>query len=136
MKLAFLLMAVLMTSACASNPESLCENEALYDTASKFSDLTQKVDAEYKFGDVSGKTPGEVLKKVSMSDAAYQQILSDYDVELKVTDANAVMMMCSASKRIIQDAGCTSKVEEVLACGERAQCRFTLDANEVCSQLK
>lgn len=134
MRLFFIIAVVLFASACNADDAQLCETEARYEKASIFSDLVQKVAAEYAFSDVSELSIDDVIDEVASTDENYKIILRQFNIQTKIENGNISMMMCDGNELIIEDAGCTAKVERVLACGERPACEFTLELSNLCMQ--
>ncbi|WP_417316150.1 hypothetical protein [Cycloclasticus pugetii] len=122
-----------MTSACAAdNHLALCHAEDRYETASHFSDFVQKVNFKYAFEDIENLSLDEVVQQVATTDEDYRSILNKFSVKSYVERDNVVMLMCKGDSLIIEDAGCTAKVEKVFECGKRPECALSSSAFQVC----
>src|SRR5690554_5672845 len=120
MRLLLIVAALLMTSACAAGTGlALCDAEERYKTASHSSDFVQKVNYKYAFEDIENLSNEEIIEQVATSDEDYRSILNNFSVKSYVEGDNVVMLMCEGDSLIIEDAGCTAKVEKVFECGER-----------------
>lgn len=133
MRLLLVTLALFICNACAAENHALCDTEDRYETASHFSDFVQKVNFKYAFGDIEGLSTSDVIKQVANTDQDYQEILRSFDIKSHVEGDNVVMLLCDGESLIIEDAGCTAKVERILACGERIACEISLDVNGICN---
>ena len=134
MRILLIIAALLMTSACAAgNDLALCDAEERYKTASHFSDFVQKVNYKYAFEDIENLSTEEVIEQVATGDENYRSILNKFIVESYVEGDNVVMLMCESDSLIIEDAGCTAKVEKVFECGERPECALSSSAFQACN---
>lgn len=132
MRLLLIISTLLTINACAAENQTLCDTEERYEVASHFSDLVQKVNFKYALDNSEGLSTGEVIKQVASTDQSYQAILRNFDVNSHTEDDNVVMLMCEGDSLIIEDAGCTAKVERILACGQRPACAVSLNLKKLC----
>ncbi|MDV6315727.1 hypothetical protein [Idiomarina sp. HP20-50] len=109
MKLLLIILALLITNACAAENQTLCDTENRYETASHFSDFVQKVNFKYALEDVEGLSNDEVIDQVASTDEDYRAILNNFNVKSYFEDDNVVMLMCEGDSLIIEDAGWYSK---------------------------
>lgn len=133
MRLLLVTLALLICNACAAENNALCDTEERYETASHFSDFVQKVNFKYAFEDVEGLSTEEVIEQVARTDEDYRAIRENFNVKSHFENDNVVMLMCEGNSLIIEDAGCTAKVEKVFECGERPACALSSNAYEVCN---
>jgi len=133
MRLLLIILASLITNACAAENQALCAKEDRYETASHFSDFVQKVNFKYAFEEIEGLSTEEVIEQVARTDEDYRAILNNFNVKSYFEDDNVVMLMCEGDSLIIEDAGCTAKVEKVFECGERPTCALSSNAFKVCN---
>ncbi|KPD20543.1 hypothetical protein [Idiomarina zobellii] len=133
MRLLLVTLASLICNACAAENQALCDTEGRYETASHFSDFVQKVNFKYVFEDIEGLSNEQIIEQVASTNEDYQAILDNFNVESYVENGNWVMLMCEGNSLIIEDAGCTAKVEKVFECGERPSCALSNSAFEVCN---
>ncbi|MAD53395.1 hypothetical protein DFO83_11013 [Idiomarina loihiensis] len=133
MKLLLIIIALLMTNACAAENQALCDTEDRYEAASHFSDFVQKVNFKYALEDIEGLNNEQIIEQVARTDEDYRAILNNFNVKSYFEDDNVVMLMCEGDSLIIEDAGCTAKVEKVFECGERPACALSTNAFKVCN---
>jgi hypothetical protein len=108
------------------------DDEVMYDLASKFKDLSQKVDGYIKFspGAVKGKT--NVLENAGVK-TIIQEEFSGYEVKVDVQGTNVVMLLCKDDIALIEDAGCNAELDKALWKSPKANsCRVTLESSSVC----
>ncbi len=133
MRLLLVTLALLICNACAAENHALCDTEDRYETASHFSDFVQKVNFKYAFEDIEGLNNEQIIEQVASTDEDYQVILNNFKVKSYFENDNVVMLMCEGDSLIIEDAGCTAKVEKIFECGERPACALSSNAFEVCN---
>ena len=133
MRLLLVTLALLICNACAGENKALCDTEDRYETASHFSDFVQKVNFKYAFEDIEGLSNEQIIEQVARTDEDYRAIRNSFNVKSYFENDNVVMLMCEGDSLIIEDAGCTAKVEKVFECGERPVCALASNAFQVCN---
>ena len=133
MRLLLVTLALLVCNACAAENQALCDTEDRYETASHFSDFVQKVNFKYAFEDIEGLSNEQIIEQVARTDKDYRAIHNNFNVKSYFENDNVVMQMCEGDSLIIEDAGCTAKVEKVFECGERPACALSRNAFKVCN---
>jgi hypothetical protein len=125
--------AVSMLLTCSAYATDKIDDEAMYDLASTFKDLTQRVDGFVKF---SGA--GSIQQTTLLKDAGAQSIIETtfrgFDVEFEIQGKNVVMVLCKKDRVLIEDAGCNSKLDgPVWKQANQQSCQVRIQASQVCN---
>ncbi len=108
------------------------DDEVMYDVASRFTDLSQKVDGYVKFSPGAIKENASVLENAGVK-TTIQREFSGYEVKVNVQGANVVMLLCKNDVALIEDAGCNAELDKALwKSPEANSCRVTLESSSVC----
>ena len=108
------------------------DDEAMYDLASKFKDLSQKVGGYVKFSPGATKENASVLESSGVN-TIIQREFSGYQVKVDVQGSNVVMLLCKDDVALIEDAGCNAELDKALwKYPEATSCQIALDSYSVC----
>lgn len=131
MKLLSILVSVLVLVGCAQGAPY--DDEIMYDHASELKDIVQAVDGEVKFGANNGLSSDAIIQKVREAHPNAFNSFAPYSLEFAISGDDAVVLMCDGNVGLIEDAGCTAKVDRVLWIEPRLDsCRFELDTSQIC----
>ncbi|HCN71835.1 MAG TPA: hypothetical protein DIS96_08980 [Pusillimonas sp.] len=131
MKLLSILVCLFMLAGCAKSAPY--DDEIMYDHASELKDIVQIVDGEVKFGANDGLSSDAIIQKALKTRPNALDSFSPYSVEFAISGDDAVVLMCDGNVGLIEDAGCTAKVERILWSNpEPDTCRFALDTSQMC----
>lgn len=141
MRLLTTIAFLLSLTSCTT--QARYSEEVMYDIASILKDVTQAVDGEVKFGDITGLTSKEVIEKATSSNSnkltnlpelAQEANIADYRIILELQKDNAVMMICDGNIALMEDVGCNAAFDKIYWNAPRPNsCKITLDAAEICS---
>jgi len=108
-------------------------DESMFDYASKLKDIAQAIDGEVKFGDVEGLSLNDIIVRATANEPRALEYFSGYQLQFKIKDGNAVALMCDGNISLIEDAGCSAKVDKMLWNTPKANsCHFSLDISPIC----
>ncbi len=130
MKFSFISLLLIISSQVCFAQEY--DDEEMYDVASRFKDLSQKVDGYVKFAPGATKENANVLEKAGVK-TIIQREFSGYEVKVDVQGTNVVMLLCKDDVALIEDAGCNAELDKALwKSPERNSCLVTLESSSVC----
>lgn len=130
MKFSFISLLLIISSQVCFAQEY--DDEEMYDVASRFKDLSQKVDGYVKFSPGAIKENASVLENAGVK-TTIQREFSGYEVKVDVQGANVVMLLCKDDVALIEDAGCNAELDKALwKSPEANSCRVTLESSSVC----
>lgn len=139
MKIRISILLVVALSGCNSTSGRGANDEAMYDLALNFKELTQSADAYYKF-DLPPQELGNVDGRrllVLLHDRMPQKFepLRGYQIKAQIQGSNVVMLLCQSNENValIEDAGCNYRLDKALwKSANTSSCEFTIDTGNYC----
>lgn len=130
MKFSFIsLLLIISSQACFAQEY---DDEVMYDLASKFKDLSQKVDGYVKFSPGATKENATVLENAGVR-TIIQREFSGYEVKVDVQGSNVVMLLCKDDVALIEDAGCNAELDKALWKSPKPNsCNIALKSSLIC----
>jgi len=128
------LLAVVLLGACASSGANLAPDD-MNIRASELTKLSAAVEAYVRYDDPApGMSQDDVLQAATKGQP---QLLSGFSgLKLKVLsqDRHAVLLVCDkdGTRALLEDAGCTGKMDIRHWETRDVPCRFTVSVQEVC----
>lgn len=127
-----ILLILLVISGCTQVFAKQYDDEKMYDLASRFKDLTQKVDGYIKFSDDQQKSKERLIERSGALNSV-NSYFSDYELIVDVQGDHVVLMLCDDDIALIEDAGCNAKVDKTYWQRPTANsCQISLKASQVC----
>lgn len=130
MRYALIFIACALTG-CASAPQS---DEWLV-RASELTKLTAAVEGYVRYDAPDGTAAGrELLEAATKHDPALLAPFADLSVRVRTQNRHASVLVCTRDERrgMLEDVGCTGKLDRALWQMGTRPCSFTLDIAAVC----
>lgn len=125
---------VLLIQGCASIPKSEKDNELMYIKASALTKLSAAVETTVSL-DMPDESVSdeEIFKTSTEDDPSLLDPFAGYLLKINRDSGHAVILMCTSDGKVglLEDAGCTAKMDEHLW-QKRNNCQFTLSAASLC----
>lgn len=124
----------LSLAGCTSLPRS-SDSEEMYMKASALTKLSAAVESTVRY-----KNPplelndSELLILATRHDPVLMQNFKDYKVRILRQERHSVVLVCDASGRraLLEDAGCSGRMDRERWRGQPEPCEFSVDIREVC----
>jgi hypothetical protein len=130
--LLFLLLA--LVSACAFTGEPNFEEE-MYKRASALTKLSASMEALIRYGNPLARlSEAELLAEGTRHDPALLTNVGDYKIRVMSCGRHAVVLVCSkeGDRALLEDVGCTGKMDIHHWQKDNAACEFTVAIESVC----
>lgn len=135
MKQLIVIACALLTSGCAI-AESNLDSETMYIKASALTKLSASVEAAVRYDSPSeGITDEELLKLATEHDPSLLTPFAGLTLKVLTEDRHAIVLMCdqAQTRALLEDAGCTARMDKHSWEDQNKSCAFTLTPAETCS---
>lgn len=125
----------LLIQGCASVFKSEKDTELMYNKASALTKLSAAVETTVSLDMPDDSVSDEeILKTSTEDDPSLLDPFAGYLLKINRDSGHAVILMCTSDGKVglLEDAGCTAKMDEHLW-QKRNSCQFTLSAAALCS---
>jgi hypothetical protein len=113
------------------------ESEDMLTLGAALTKVTAAVDDEVRHGTPpAGLSEGEFLDRATGFDPGLMAPFKDYSVHFRIQDNTAFLLVCTQDGKVslLEDAGCTYKLDLNSWREKNSPCKFTLQAKDVCPQ--
>lgn len=135
MKRLIIITCALLISGCAT-ADSTTDSETMYIKAAALTKLSASVESTVRYKNPpEGISDEELLMLSTQHDPALLTPFFNYTLKVFKEHLHAVVLMCDHDQKhgLLEDAGCTAKLDSHLWQVEGKDCAFTLSILEVCS---
>jgi hypothetical protein len=131
----WLLILLVLVSACASSRQAINPDE-MYERASALTKLSAAMEAYIRYGHpLASATEAQLLEEGTRHDPALLSNLGDYKMRVLSQDRHALVLMCTTDggRALLEDAGCTGKMDVHHWQQANVPCEFSVSVATVCS---
>jgi hypothetical protein len=129
------LILLVLLSACAWTRQAIDPDE-MYQRASALTKLSAAMEAHIRYGHpLASATEAQLLEEGTRHDPALLSNLGDYKLRVLSQDRHAVVLMCTrdGGRALLEDAGCTGKMDVHHWQQANVPCEFSVPVATVCS---
>jgi hypothetical protein len=122
----------LSLASCTSRPP---DSEEMYIKASALTKLSAAVESTVRYKNPPLElSESELLTLATRHDPILLENFKDYKVRVLRQERHSVVLVCDASGRraLLEDAGCSGRMDRERWIGKPESCEFSIDAKEVC----
>jgi hypothetical protein len=121
-------------SACACTRETI-DSKEMYKRASALSKLSSAMESYIRYDrPLASLSEAELLAAGTRHNPSLLTNMGDYRIRILSRDRHAVVLMCTSSgeRALLEDAGCTGKMDVHHWQNDNIPCEFSVVAAEVC----
>lgn len=125
-----------LVAGCAPTPKRPYSEE-MFIKASALTKLAAAVESTVRFKNPpSGLDEKELLVRATQHDPALLRNFKGYKVRVLRQDRHSVVLVCDASgqRALLEDAGCSGRMDRHRWVGKPQPCEFSIDTKEVCGR--
>ena len=129
-----LCLVVAFISACAVTTDADFSQE-MFNRSSALTKLSAAMEAFVRYGNPPAKaTDAELLAEGTKHDPALLTNLGEYKLRVLNRNRHAVVLVCAkeGDRALLEDAGCTAKLDEHHWKSGKVPCEFTVQVDSVC----
>lgn len=129
-----LCLMLAMVSACAFTREPDFSEE-MFKRASALTKLSAAMEAHIRYGNpLARSSEAALLAEGTMHDPALLANLGDYKIRVLSRDRHALVLVCTkdGDRALLEDAGCTGKMDVHHWEKDKVPCEFTVAIESVC----
>lgn len=130
----FLFLVLPITTGCVITADA---DESMYELGAALTKLSNSVEAaaRYKSGS-AGLTDEALLQYATQHDPGLLAPFEGYRLGARIENRHAAVLVCTSDGRqaLLEDAGCTARLDRHLWEHGAQACRFTLHLDQVCSR--
>ncbi|MDB5747809.1 MAG: hypothetical protein JWP72_2657 [Massilia sp.] len=130
-----LFLILVFVSGCASTGEKLSPEE-MYIRASALTKLSSAMESYVRYGSpLAGQNDAQLLAEGTKHNPALITNMGDYKIRVLSQERHAVVLMCTKAgdRALLEDAGCTGKVDAHHWKKKNVPCEFTLLLPATCA---
>lgn len=125
-----------LVAGCAPSPK-LPYSEEMFIKASALTKLAAAVESTVHYKNPPpGLDEKELLMRATQHDPALLQNFKGYKVRVLHQGKHSVVLVCDASgqRALLEDAGCSGRMDRHRWMGKPQPCEFSIDTKEVCTR--
>ena len=129
--LSIIISSLSLGSCAGSKPDS----EEMYIKASALTKLSAAVESTVRYKNPPLElSESELLTLATRHDPILLENFKDYKVRVLRQERHSVVLVCDAAGRraLLEDAGCSGRMDRERWIGRQESCEFSIDAKEVC----
>ena len=126
-----------LVAGCAPTPK-LPYSEEMFIKASALTKLAAAVESTVRYKNPPpGLDEKELLIRATQHDPALLRNFKGYKVRVLRQDKHSVVLVCDASgqRALLEDAGCSGRMDRHRWMGNPQPCEFSIDTKEVCRKI-